>query len=90
MTRHPITVGELVAILQTLDQNLPVQMSMNMEYQSLVCNNMVEVFTRDDGSQYCLITDTPDRDWDEDYLDSNAHLDYVDEAQEWHDFDPDC
>ena len=85
MMRHPVTVAELVVMLQAMPQDMPVLMSMNMEYQSPICSDFVEVFTRDDGSQYVLITDTPERDWDEDGYDGQP-----DEAQEWHDFDPDC
>jgi hypothetical protein len=91
MMNHPVTVSELIAILQGMPQDMPVQMSMNMEYQGLVCSDMVEVFTREDGSQYVLITDCPGAgfeggdnwSWDEDDGQPN-------EAQEWHDFDPDC
>ena len=80
--RHPVTVAELVRMLLAMPQDMPVQMSMNMEYQSPICSDFVEVFTRDDGSQYVLITDTPQIEWDDDGQ--------PDEAQEWHDYDPDC
>ena len=86
MMNHPVTVAELVAILQTMPQDMEVQMSMNMEYQSRVRSDMVEVFTRDDGSQYVLITDCPGSLWDED----DAYDGQPDEAQEWESFDPDC
>ena len=86
MMNHPVTVSELIAILQGMPQDMEVQMSMNMEYQSRVRSDMVEVFTREDGSQYVLITDCPGGwQWDEDEYDGQP-----DEAQEWHDFDPDC
>lgn len=89
--RNPITVSEMIQILQSMDPTLPVQMSMNMEYQSRVCNDMVEVFTREDGTQYCLITDCPTSEWEEDYQDEFDEYDgQPDEAQEWADFDPDC
>ena len=87
--RHPITVGEMIEILKGFDQNLPVQMSMNMEYQSRVCDDMIEMVTPDNARKYVLITDTPSRDWDEDGYDSE-YDGQPDEAQEWHDFDPDC
>ena len=86
---HPVTVSELIAILQTMPQDMEVQMSMNMEYQSRVRSDMVELFTREDGSQYVLITDCPGSLWDEDGYDSE-YDGQPDEAQEWHDFDPDC
>ena len=85
MRNHPVTVAELIAILQTMPQDMGVQMSMNMEYQSRVRSDMVEVFTREDGSQYVLITDCPGSYWDEDGYDGQP-----DEAQEWESFDPDC
>ena len=88
MMNHPVTVSELIQILQSMPQDMPVQMSMNMEYQSRVTSDMVEVFTREDGSQYVLITDCPGSSWDEDYEDE--YDGQPDEAQEWYDFDPDC
>mgnify|MGYP003335693979 FL=1 len=86
MRHYPITVSELIATLQTMPGDMPVHMSMNMEYQSRVCSDFVELFTREDGSQYVLITDCPGSSWDED----DAYVGQPDEAQEWHDFDPDC
>ena len=84
MMNHPVTVSELIAILQSMPQDMPVSMSMNMEYQSRITGDMVEIATRSDGSQYVLITDTPEQDWDDDF-DGQP-----DEMQEWADFDPDC
>ena len=89
MMDHPVTVSELIAILQTMPQDMEVQMSMNMEYQSRVRSDFVELFTREDGSQYVLITDCPGSLWDEDGYD-DEYDGQPDEAQEWHDFDPDC
>ena len=89
MRHYPITVSELIATLQTMPGDMPVHMSMNMEYQSRVCSDFVELFTREDGSQYVLITDCPGSRWDEDGYDSE-YDGQPDEAQEWHDFDPDC
>ena len=54
-----LKVAELIAILQTLPQDLPVQMAMNMEYQSPVDKDMIEVQTFNDRS-YVVITDTPE------------------------------
>lgn len=85
MMDHPVTVSELIEILRTMPQDLPVQMSMNMEYQSRIRSDFVEIYTRDDGSQYVLITDCPASDWLEDCYDGQP-----DEAQEWHDYDPEC
>lgn len=85
MMDHPVTVSELIEILRTMPQDLPVQMSMNMEYQSRIRSDFVEIYTRDDGSQYVLITDCPASDWLEDCDDGQP-----DEAQEWHDYDPEC
>lgn len=76
MMDHPVTVAELVAILQTMPQDMEVQMSMNMEYQSRVRSDMVEVFTREDGSQYVLITDCPGSLWDEDGYDDSMDGDH--------------
>ena len=102
MRHYPITVSELIQTLQNMPGDMPVHMSMNMEYQSRVCSDFVELFTREDGSQYVLITDCPGSRWDEDYSDSyhdELERDHdepyepdgqPDEAQEWHDFDPDC
>ena len=83
--RTPLTVGRLIEILQTYPDYMEVQMSMNMEYQSRVCDDMIEMVTPEDARKYVLITDTPSKDWDEDGYDGQP-----DEAQEWHDFDPDC
>ena len=60
MRHYPITVSELIATLQTMPGDMPVHMSMNMEYQSRITSDMVEIATRSDGSQYVLITDTPE------------------------------
>jgi len=54
-----LTVADLIAILSKVDPNLRVEMAMNMEYQSAVYSNMVEVQTFDDKTYLC-ITDTPD------------------------------
>jgi len=54
-----LTVADLIAILSNVDPTLKVKMSMNMEYQSTVYTDMVEVQTYDDKT-YLYITDTPD------------------------------
>lgn len=82
--KHGLTVGDLIEILGQYDPNMQVHMSMNMEYQSLIRSDFVEEFVREDGSKYLLITDCPNSVWEDDY-DGQP-----DEAQEWHDFDPDC
>jgi hypothetical protein len=53
-----LTVAELIAHLQTLDQDLPVEMGMNLEYQCAVSRDMLEVHDYD-GRRYLCITDTP-------------------------------
>ena len=54
-----LTVRQLIEVLSTMPQDLPVEMGMNMEYQSPVEADMVEVFTTHDGRQFVYITDTP-------------------------------
>ena len=54
-----LTVAELIAILQKLPQNMPVEMSMNMEYQCPVTADMIEVLKFDGQEPYVCITDTP-------------------------------
>ncbi len=54
-----LTVRELIEVLSRLPQDLPVEMGMNMEYQSPVERDMVEVFTTAEGRQFVYITDTP-------------------------------
>jgi len=54
-----LTVADLIAILSKVDPTLKVEMAMNMEYQSAVYSDMVEVQTFDDKTYLC-ITDTPD------------------------------
>jgi len=83
MMNHPVTVGELIEILKGYDQTLPVQMSMNMEYQGRVRSDYIEVIEPfEGGDPYLLITDCPSSVWEDDGQ--------PDEQQEWHDFDPDC
>jgi hypothetical protein len=87
MTNHPVTVGELITLLQGFDPALPVQMSMNMEYQGRVRSDYLQVEEPyGGGDPYLLITDCPSADWNEDPETDGQ----PDEAQEWHDFDPDC
>jgi len=59
MNDNRLTVAKLIAILSKMPQDLPVEMSMNMEYQCGVSADMVEV-QEFDGRQYLCITDTPD------------------------------
>ena len=59
MNNDTLTVADLIAILSSVDPTLKVKMSMNMEYQSTVYSDMVEVQTFDDKT-YLYITDTPD------------------------------
>ena len=80
---NQLTVGELIEQLKRFDPSLPVSMAMNMEYESGVYDNFLEV-SRNSQGEYLLITDCPDSDWD------NEYDGQPDEAQEWHDFDPDC
>jgi len=54
-----ITVAQMIEILSRLPQDLPVEMGMNMEYQSPVEADMIEVFTTHEGRQFVYITDTP-------------------------------
>jgi hypothetical protein len=51
-----MTVAELIAKLQTLPQDLPVDMSMNQEYQNPVTPDMV-VVQEFDGRRYVCIDD---------------------------------
>ena len=88
MRNHPLTVAELIAILQTMPQDMGVQMSMNMEYQGRVCADMVEIYNGRDGGPYVLITDCPG--YAADAYNEDEYDGQPDEAQEWHDFDPDC
>ena len=53
-----LTVAELIALLQNLPQDLPVEMGMNLEYQTAVTVDMLEV-QEYDGRRYLCITDTP-------------------------------
>jgi hypothetical protein len=48
----------LIEILSRLPQDLPVEMGMNMEYQSPVEADMIEV-AEFEGHRYVCITDTP-------------------------------
>jgi hypothetical protein len=59
MNDDTLTVAKLIAILSKMPQDLPVEMAMNMEYQSEVSADMVEV-QEYDGRRYLCITDTPD------------------------------
>jgi hypothetical protein len=54
-----LTVAQMIEILSRLPQDLPVEMGMNMEYQSPVEADMIEVFTTSEGHQFVYITDTP-------------------------------
>lgn len=54
-----ITVREMIEILGRFDPDLPVEMSMNMEYGSEVTEDMIEVFTSLEGERMLMITDTP-------------------------------
>ena len=56
---NPLTVAELIQILQTMPQNMLVRMGMNMEYESEVTQDMVEVFETVEGDKFVYITDTP-------------------------------
>lgn len=53
-----LTVAELIQILQRFDQDLPVEISLGMEYQEPVTEDMILV-DEYDGRQYLHITDTP-------------------------------
>lgn len=54
-----LTVAQMIEILSRLPQDLHVEMGMNMEYQSPVEADMIEVFTTSEGRQFVYITDTP-------------------------------
>jgi len=83
MTNYPITVGEMIELLKTFDPTLPVQMSMNMEYQGRVLGNYLEVVEPfEGGDPYLLITDCPTADYEDDGQPT--------EYEEWMSFDPDC
>ena len=56
--QNQLTVRQLIDILQRVDQDLPVEISLGMEYQEPVTEDMVEVSVYD-GRQYLHITDTP-------------------------------
>jgi hypothetical protein len=57
---QPITVGEMIELLKQFDANLPVQMSMNQEYQGRVRGNYLQVEEPyEGGTPYLLITDCP-------------------------------
>jgi hypothetical protein len=51
-----MTVAELIAVLQTMPQDLQVEMAMRMEYQEAVTPDMV-VIQEYDGRRYVLIDD---------------------------------
>jgi hypothetical protein len=55
-----MTVRELIAVLQNMDQDKPIMIAMNQEYVSLVEKNMIvlEDFSRDgDGSDIRVVID---------------------------------
>ena len=54
-----LTVAQLIEILSRMPQDLRVEMGMNMEYQSPVEADMVEVFETMEGDKFVYITDTP-------------------------------
>lgn len=54
-----LTVAELIQVLQAMPQNMTVRMGMNMEYESIVTRDMVEVFETLEGDKFVYITDTP-------------------------------
>ena len=55
-----LTVAELIAVLQTMPQDLPVEMGMCLEYQEEVTADMVEVFYSEDGKpEFVQITNMP-------------------------------
>lgn len=56
--QNQITVRDLVNMLQSLDQDMPVAIELAMEYEELVTENMVEVRNYD-GVNTLVITDTP-------------------------------
>jgi hypothetical protein len=84
MREQALTVAELIRVLETMPQNMPVRMGMNLEYESIVTADMVEVFETYEGDKFVYITDTPGYGSDDD-RDGQP-----DEAQEWYDFDPEC
>ncbi len=51
-----MTVAELIAILQTMPQDLEVEMGMNQEYQEAVTEDMV-VIEEYNGRRYVIIDD---------------------------------
>jgi hypothetical protein len=53
-----MNVAELIAVLRELPQDLPVEMSMNMEYQCPVSADMVVVEDYR-GERYVCINDCP-------------------------------
>jgi hypothetical protein len=60
MTEKTLTVSELIKVLSRFDPNLPVEMSMNLEYQCPVTEDMIEVFEwPEENRKYLSITDTP-------------------------------
>ena len=55
-----MNVAELIAVLRELPQDLPVEMSMNMEYQCPVSADMVVVEDYHlTGERYVCINDCP-------------------------------
>lgn len=58
--KKTLTVAELIQILQRFDQDLPVEMGMNEEYQEEVTEDMI-VIEEYDGRRYLMITDCPPR-----------------------------
>ena len=59
MQEKTLTVGQLIDLLHRFDPNLPVEMSMNMEYQCRVSEDMIEVQDFDGHGPYLCITDCP-------------------------------
>jgi hypothetical protein len=57
MNNKTLTVAELIQILQQFDQDLPVEMGMNLEYQTEVTEDMI--IEEYDGRHYLMITDCP-------------------------------
>jgi len=57
---QPITVGEMIELLKQFNADLPVQMSMNQEYQGRVCGDYLQVEEPyEGGTPYLLITNCP-------------------------------
>ena len=56
---NTLTVAELISVLSRMPQNMTVRMGMNMEYESEVTADMVEVFETIEGDRFVYITDTP-------------------------------